>query len=249
MKKILSFVLLAVILGTSLAISSFATDDTPHYSIDGATVEAGETFTIPVYISNNPGINGTKLFVYFDPELTCESITNGEVFMNSEITVASRLNIPAATNTNAMKTFTEQNVDPQDYNSACVAFLKNNDSNNTSNGVLFNVTMTAPSEPGTYFIGVLYSYASTFNSNIENVEFTYGSNEIVVEDSAPVVVPGDVNGDGKINTADLKLVKRYIAGGVSASDLIWANADLNGDNKVTATDLKNLKALMVGQTI
>ncbi len=53
----------------------------------------------------------------------------------------------------------------------------------------------------------------------------------------PVVLPGDVNGDGIIDTTDLAGLKIYLAGDGEVSD----SADMNADATVDTTDLASLK--------
>jgi hypothetical protein len=49
---------------------------------------------------------------------------------------------------------------------------------------------------------------------------------------------GDVNGDGKIDTIDAKMVMQYDLGLLSEDNLNLAVADVNGDGKVNTTDAK-----------
>ncbi|HEX9059781.1 MAG TPA: glycoside hydrolase family 11 protein [Clostridia bacterium] len=65
--------------------------------------------------------------------------------------------------------------------------------------------------------------------------------------STPIsgITYGDVNGDGKINSTDLSLMKRYI---LETGDLtVKAAGDLNGDGKVNSTDASILKRYILGQ--
>ncbi|HEX9059589.1 MAG TPA: non-reducing end alpha-L-arabinofuranosidase family hydrolase [Clostridia bacterium] len=77
--------------------------------------------------------------------------------------------------------------------------------------------------------------------------FTFGSGSVTT--TAPTTNPGlkygDVNGDGKINSTDLSLMKRYI---LETGDLtVKAAGDLNGDGKVNSTDASILKRFILGQ--
>jgi len=55
------------------------------------------------------------------------------------------------------------------------------------------------------------------------------------------VLPGDANGDGKINATDLVYIKQFIACHRTESELIVENADYDGDGKVNAKDLTAIK--------
>ena len=54
-------------------------------------------------------------------------------------------------------------------------------------------------------------------------------------------LPGDVNGDCKLNSRDLSLLKRYVAGAVSDDDVVQVNVDIDGDGKTSSRDISALK--------
>ena len=54
-----------------------------------------------------------------------------------------------------------------------------------------------------------------------------------------MTIKGDVNGDGKVNSADVTTVYNYIADS-SATSLTLDQVDINGDGKVNATDITDL---------
>ena len=58
-----------------------------------------------------------------------------------------------------------------------------------------------------------------------------------IPDDAPL--KGDVNGDGKVNTADVTTVYNYIAN-PEATGLTLDKVDINGDGNVNATDITDL---------
>ena len=56
---------------------------------------------------------------------------------------------------------------------------------------------------------------------------------------APVVIPGDVNGDGEVNALDYETLRRYIVG-KPVEGFVPEAADLNDDGKINAQDLVEL---------
>ena len=58
-------------------------------------------------------------------------------------------------------------------------------------------------------------------------------------------IPGDLNGDGKVNVMDLIRLKRYLADGTE----VVGNADVNGDGKVNVMDLIRLKRYIAGEAV
>ena len=65
-----------------------------------------------------------------------------------------------------------------------------------------------------------------------------------IPDDAPL--KGDVNGDGKVNTADVTTVYNYIAN-PEAAGLTLDNVDINGDGKVNTTDITDLYNIIQGE--
>ena len=59
------------------------------------------------------------------------------------------------------------------------------------------------------------------------------------------VLPGDVDGDGVINSKDNRALKQYLAGILEDDDIVMANADVNSDGDVSAKDIRALKLLLV----
>ena len=248
MKKIVSLILtVSFVISASLCLSSgiFA-DAAPTLTVvNEQTVSAGETFTVTVEMSNNPGLWSTKILLYFDPELVCESVDAGEIFSAGEMTLANDLNRSCANNKTARAAFDGRGIAPQDYNSACVFFVNDDDVDNTTNGVLATFTMRAPSEPGTYFIGVLDALGDVINNDSEDVYFSYINSSIVVEESVQVKL-GDVNGDNLINVKDITTLKKYLASSITIDEIVVQNSDIDGSGTIGVRDLNELKSLIAG---
>ena len=56
---------------------------------------------------------------------------------------------------------------------------------------------------------------------------------------------GDVNGNGKVDSADYVLVRKYIMKSYSLKDAELKRADVNGDNKVTSQDYIMIKKIIL----
>jgi len=70
------------------------------------------------------------------------------------------------------------------------------------------------------------------------------SEYILLPTPPPQFVPGDVNGDGVVTSADVALLRAYLAGFPLAIN--HEAADVNGDGQVTAADLTLLRAYLAG---
>lgn len=58
------------------------------------------------------------------------------------------------------------------------------------------------------------------------------------------VLLGDVNGDGRVNSKDVSLLKRYFVLAATDDDVVKENCDMNGDGKINSSDLAALKRLL-----
>jgi len=59
----------------------------------------------------------------------------------------------------------------------------------------------------------------------------------------PEFTYGDLNGDGRVNSSDLALMKRYVVKQIEKLNVPVKAADLNGDDKVNSTDYSVLKEI------
>jgi hypothetical protein len=85
------------------------------------------------------------------------------------------------------------------------------------------------------------------NARTVTVELAHFSTYILAdEDSAPTVLLGDVNGDGRVNARDARLLLRYIAGLTEEGEVDKAAADFNGDGRVNARDARAILQYIAG---
>ena len=66
------------------------------------------------------------------------------------------------------------------------------------------------------------------------------------EDSAPSVLLGDLNGDGRINARDARLLLRFVAGLTEEGEVDEVSADFNGDGRVNARDARAILNYIAG---
>ena len=53
-----------------------------------------------------------------------------------------------------------------------------------------------------------------------------------------------MNGDGRVTSKDLQLLKKYMADAVGEDEIVYANSDINADNRITSKDVNLLKAIL-----
>ena len=87
---------------------------------------------------------------------------------------------------------------------------------------------------GTSSITVTYDPDDVYDINYTNVKFAVQNGQVTIVDH----IPGDVNGDGKLNNKDLSLLFQYLSNwDVTVNE---AALDINGDGKVNNKDLSLL---------
>jgi hypothetical protein len=64
--------------------------------------------------------------------------------------------------------------------------------------------------------------------------------------SASAVKLGDVNGDGNVSSADVMLIKRYLAGRSTLGDDALTAANVNGDGRINSIDIMLIKRYIAG---
>jgi uncharacterized repeat protein (TIGR02543 family) len=75
--------------------------------------------------------------------------------------------------------------------------------------------------------------------------------ETVIEEDTTVYahwrLPGDINGDGKVNNKDVTRLQKYLKG--EAVEVVAFNLDTNGDGNVSNKDLTRLQRFVKGETV
>ena len=89
-------------------------------------------------------------------------------------------------------------------------------------------------------MGDMLTELAGVNAQAETVLLTCREGTVQVT----VGIPGDINGDGRVTSADLLRLRRYLAG--QSVPVETGNADLNADGKVDLTDVMLLQKLLIG---
>jgi len=94
----------------------------------------------------------------------------------------------------------------------------------------FSTTATSNSAPGVYEITVK-------GADAQNYEISYVAGKLTIE--GPDFIPGDANGDTRVNVSDIVEMVNYILGKPS-SKFQFEPSDVNGDGQVNVTDIVNV---------
>ena len=114
--------------------------------------------------------------------------------------------------------------------------------NNSTNGILAELTFKVKDDApeGNYPITVSYDKEEIFDENFKNVEFTTVNGSVTVSSA----IPGDINGDGKVNMKDYAQLQRYLNNWDVAIE--ESAADVNKDGKINMKDYALLQQYLNG---
>lgn len=208
-QRILSLLITLLMVFSMLPVVSHATDGSLDLRIASVSGAPGESISVPLTLSNNPGISSLKFDIHFDDtNLTLTNVTFADGF-GSYVTAPTPYKNPQ----------TISLVSPLDEIS--------------TNGLLATLTFTISEsavDGETLEITATYDEDNVFDSDFNNIPLNVTNGSVMVM----TMLPGDINGDGAVNNKDAIVLFRYLAGwGVTlATDFV----DINGDGKLNNKD-------------
>lgn len=226
MKKTVSLLIALIMLLSCIPLRSFAedlSDITPTVTVDSVYAAAGQSVDVNVSVKNNCGIYGAILTFTFPSELTLVSVVKGQAFENLDISLPDAMTSP--------------------YTIFCDGLDKPADSDGTI--ITFSFTVSADANPNSKFpITVAYSAGDIVDSEFKDLDVNIENGNVTVID----YIPGDVNGDGRVNTVDVTWIRRYRMGGYESelADFNEAAADVNDDGRINTIDVTMIRRYRMG---
>ena len=197
------------------SISVFA-DENVTLSVDNGKVSAGETISVNVDISNNPGVLALSFKINFDNSvLSIDSIDKGSV---TGFTLLTTLNDP-----NVDKTSIDQLTITGDAADAV-----------TQNGTLCTLNFTVKDDAKTGLYPIEIIECMIVDENIDEVETVIQNSNIQINGITEI---GDINFDGKRNDVDAALLLKHISeiSKLDSNQLLYA--DVYVDGKIDMLDV------------
>ena len=223
-KRVLSIILsLAMIITFFAPVKVQAAIKNASLTVEEGKAVNGDTVEVKVEITNNPGIMGAVIKVEYDDGLELIDSKSGDAFAGMSMTK------------------------PGKYVSSCKfvwdAMDMSSDTVKDGEALVLSFKVSDTVDVGTE-LGIRLSYADgdVIDSDLNPVNLTIENGKITVVDN---FVPGDVNGDTKVDITDVILVRRYLATGYDVSINTDA-ADVNADGKVNATDVILMRRFIAG---
>lgn len=207
--RVLSTLMAMLIIAVNCPFVSLAINNEMSINVTSASGCPGESVQVDVELSNNPGISSLKFNVNYDEEnLTLKTVTFAEGY-GSYVTA------------------------PEPYkNPQTISLISPLQVINT-NGLLATLTFEISQNAGdniTSNISITYDEDDVFDGDYNNVALNITNGCINIYHG----IPGDIDGDRKVNNKDAILLFRYIAGWNVEVDL--GALDCNGDGKVNNKD-------------
>lgn len=224
-KKLISLLIAFVLIITSVPFASLsalaAETENAIVTIDSVSGKPGDTVDVNVMIKNNPGIFGAIITLTYDDELTLEKAVSGEAFESLSFSKSKNLTSPCKFSWDA------SDLMPEDIKDGTILTLSFKIDDNAS--------------PGEKPVNISYEDGDIIDYDFNLIDFEITNGSVTVMN----YIPGDVNGDGKVNVTDVVLIRRHITGGYGVSINTDA-ADVNADGRINTTDLVLIRRYIVG---
>jgi len=224
MKKHLLLLLSVCILIISFSFTIVANAEEPSCIIRGDNVTAmpNADVTMTLTIENNPGISGAEIIVSFDERLTLVNAEAGDAF--SALTY----------------------VEPSYYRNPTIFVWDSEKINDEDikDGIILSLTFHTPSDvEGDFPVTISYESGNIFDKDLNSMELTTISGCI----SSVSYLPGDADGNGRLNTLDITAIRRYISDGRTTDPngynvTINENAaDVDGNGRINTLDITKIR--------
>ena len=224
-KKITAFLLAVLMLIPSLGqISAVAAGATivPTIAVQPVTSTAGSIVDVAVTITDNPGILGATFAFAYDSRLTLLGATEGDAFSALTMTRPGNFFSPCSF------VWDGQDLSPEQIKDGTILTLR------------FAIDNDAM--PGSeYYVNVSCYNGDIFDAYLTPISVTLVNGYVSIFD----YTPGDLNGDDNVNTADVILLRRQIAGGYEQT-VNEAAGDVNADGRLNTADVIIVRRFIAG---
>lgn len=224
-KKSIAFLLslmmmLSIVSPFSVAAETSA--ETPTITVQSLADTAGATINVNVVIENNPGILGATLEFEYDEGLTLLNATAGDAFSALTMTKPGKFTSPCKF------VWDGQEISSEDVKDGTILTLQFKIDENSDAGDDFEIDIS-------------YENGDILDANLCAVDVDLISGCISVVD----FLPGDLDGDSIVNTRDIILLRRDVAGGYEQV-VNTAAGDVNNDGKRNTLDIIYVRRYVAG---
>lgn len=224
-KKIIVSVLAAAMIVTGCP-SHYVKADTAKkqvtLSVQSQTAKPGATVDVTVDVKDNPGILGAAVSLKYDEGLTLTDATAGDAFSSLVLTKPGKIQSPCKF------VWDGQEITADDIKDGTILKLS------------FKVSDTAKSGES-YKISVSCDAGDMVDADLNAVDVKTEDGEIGIS----AFTPGDLNEDNKINSTDVIMMRRQIAGGYEQT-INEKACDVNEDGRINSADVILVRRYIAG---
>ena len=224
-KKIIVSVLAAAMIVTGCP-SHYVKADTAKkqvtLSVQSQTAKPGATVDVTVDVKDNPGILGAAVSLKYDEGLTLTDATAGDAFSSLVLTKPGKIQSPCKF------VWDGQEITADDIKDGTILKLS------------FKVSDTAKSGES-YKISVSCDAGDMVDADLNAVDVKTEDGEIGIS----AFTPGDPNEDNKINSTDVIMMRRQIAGGYEQT-INEKACDVNEDGRINSADVILVRRYIAG---
>ena len=216
-KKSISLIMSIMLIMSAITPFSIFADENPIITVQSVSETAGATVDVAVSIKNNPGVLGATLKFTYDENLTLLSAASGDAFSPLTMTKPGNLSSPCNF------VWDGQDLSDGDIKDGNIIILKFKIDENVSSGTKC-------------MINISYDSGDIVDRNLSAITSELVSGCITIIN----YLPGDLNSDNKINSTDIIMLRRHIAGKYEQTINELAG-DVNADGKFNSTDIIMLR--------
>lgn len=239
LKKILSMATTIILLCTTTSLDVYGNtviepiDGTFRAEVEAVNGRSGETVTVNIKCTENPGVTGWSfLLSYDDSALRLDEVTHGDIF--GELINSGNSEMPFV--------ITWANNQELIYKTGIMASVKFT----ILDGAKAENVITIEAEEGDFYGFRLVKNDSGSVISVDDVDvpfvLSYGMVKVKKEESPVKFLKGDVNNDGDVTARDLVLATAHVKGVKLLNEGELMRGDIDGDGNVSARDLTALLA-------
>ena len=205
-----------------MSAESGSAEETVYFDVDSTYAVPGSDVDVQVSVKNNLGILGATLKLNYSESLSLIEAEGGEAFGYLTFQKPGHFGSPCTFSWDG------QSISEGETKDGVILDLKFRVSENAVPGEKLDIGLTA-------------GKSDILDNDLKALKTEISNGHVLVLS----YTPGDVNDDGKINSADLVLMRRYIVGGYGVS-INEKAADVNNDLLINAADVITIRRFIAG---
>lgn len=217
-----AFMTVVMLLSLVTALPVYAASENAVVSVQSVSDTAGSLVDVNVVIEDNPGILGATLQVEYDDGLTLVDATNGEAFSVLAMTPSASLASPCKF------VWDGQEITSDEIKDGIILTLR------------FKISEEAE-DGDSYGVSISYKSGNIFDANLDPIDVDINNGYV----SVISYMPGDLDGSKEVNSRDIIMLRRHVAGGYD-QEINEAAADVDNNSEANSKDIILIRRYIAG---